>query len=67
MSYFYSILIFYIRLALREKAKELNIVSYLVADAGKTQIPSGTRTVLGLGPDTVERIDAVTRSLGLLK
>lgn len=38
----------------------------LVADAGRTQIAAGSKTVLAIGPDDARRIDAVTGSLKLL-
>lgn len=41
------------------------LYAYLVADAGHTQIPAGSRTVLGIfGP--ISEIDAVTGQLKLL-
>ncbi|KAI6239231.1 hypothetical protein M3Y99_00597500 [Aphelenchoides fujianensis] len=47
------------------QAKQLGIHAYLVQDAGFTQIPSGSKTILGLfGP--VELVDQVTGSLKLL-
>ena len=33
-----------------ESAKELGVVNYVVEDAGRTQIPAGSKTVCGLGP-----------------
>uniref|UniRef100_A0AC34QPA0 Aminoacyl-tRNA hydrolase n=1 Tax=Panagrolaimus sp. JU765 TaxID=591449 RepID=A0AC34QPA0_9BILA len=46
-------------------AKDLSLYAYLVQDAGYTQIPPGSRTVLGLfGP--VEVIDQVTGNLKLM-
>lgn len=47
-------------------AKELNIVEGKVRDAGRTQVASGTVTVLGLGPDTVSNIDKLVKHLKLL-
>ncbi|KAF8792703.1 peptidyl-tRNA hydrolase 2, mitochondrial-like [Argiope bruennichi] len=38
----------------------------LVCDAGRTQIPSGSRTVLAVGPDLEQNIDKVTGHLKLL-
>lgn len=38
----------------------------LVADAGRTQIAAGSKTVLAIGPDDSRRIDAITGSLKLL-
>ncbi|KAK6753415.1 hypothetical protein RB195_012792 [Necator americanus] len=46
-------------------AKDGGCWCYLVQDAGYTQIPPGSRTVLGIF-GTVEQVDAVTGSLKLL-
>ena len=40
--------------------------SYLVRDAGRTQIPAGTTTVLGIGPGPVDMIDQITGKFGVL-
>ena len=40
----------------REWADREGVVSYLVKDAGYTQVEPGTVTALGLGPDTEERL-----------
>ena len=53
-------------LALKKLADEKNITSYLVIDAGRTQIPTSSVTVLALGPDEDEIIDEVTGDLKLL-
>ncbi|KAF8382454.1 cox-16 [Pristionchus pacificus] len=46
-------------------AKDVGVCAYIVQDAGYTQIPPGSRTVLGLfGP--VQAVDAVTGHLKLL-
>jgi PTH2 family peptidyl-tRNA hydrolase len=48
-----------------KQAKDANLHAYLVQDAGYTQIPPGSRTVLGIfGP--VEDVDVVTGALKLL-
>lgn len=39
-----------IRLDMEQKAKEAGVLSYIVMDAGRTQIASGTKTVMALGP-----------------
>jgi PTH2 family peptidyl-tRNA hydrolase len=51
---------------LEKRAKEAGIVTTLVHDAGHTQIPSGSLTVLALGPDTEEQLQAITGELKLL-
>ncbi len=51
---------------LKEKAHHLEIVSIIVTDAGHTEIPAGTETVLGVGPAPSNLIDQVTGDLSLL-
>jgi len=51
---------------LKEKAHLLNIASVVVTDAGHTEIPAGTKTVLGVGPAPSNLIDQVTGELPLL-
>jgi PTH2 family peptidyl-tRNA hydrolase len=51
---------------LKKKAKELKIATYLVEDAGHTEIPAGTKTVLGIGPAPNNIIDQVTGDLPIL-
>ena len=51
---------------LKEKAELLRISTALITDAGLTQIPPGTKTVLGLGPAPDNIIDQVTGDLSLL-
>ena len=52
---------------LAERADELDIVNYVIQDAGLTEVPPSTVTAIGLGPDLAERIDKVTGSLPLIK
>jgi PTH2 family peptidyl-tRNA hydrolase len=47
------------------KAISLNINSYIVHDAGRTQIEAGSATVLGLGPAPKMVLDEVTGELKL--
>lgn len=51
---------------LKEKAERLGIVAEVVVDAGLTEVPSGTKTVLGVGPAPENLIDQVTGDLPLL-
>ena len=51
---------------LKEKAVRLGIAAHIVIDAGHTEIPAGTKTVLGVGPAPNNIIDQVTGDLPLL-
>ncbi len=51
---------------LERSLRSAGINCCLISDAGKTQVAAGSRTVLGVGPDTEDRIDAITRELRLL-
>ena len=51
---------------LKEKAEELNITVYMISDAGYTEIPEGTKTVLGIGPAPSNIIDKLTGNLPTL-
>ena len=51
---------------LKEKADELKIISHIITDAGYTEIPAGTKTVLGIGPAPSNIIDKITGNLQLL-
>ncbi|HJM44549.1 MAG TPA: peptidyl-tRNA hydrolase Pth2 [Candidatus Poseidoniaceae archaeon] len=48
------------------EARTLGLVSELITDAGRTEIPSGSITILGLGPGPRRLIDALTKELPLL-
>jgi len=49
-----------------ELIKNADIPYYLVQDAGRTELPKGTVTCLGIGPDEDEKIDKITNELKLL-
>ena len=51
---------------LKDKAEKLDIVTFIVIDAGHTEIPAGTKTVLGIGPAPSNLIDQITGDLPLL-
>ncbi len=53
-------------ISIQKKAKDHNLPHYLVRDAGRTQIPSGSITVCAVGPGNIDDIDKVTGSLSLL-
>lgn len=50
----------------KELAAKAGLNHALITDAGHTQLPAGTTTVLGIGPDDEKRIDAVTGELKLI-
>ena len=52
-------------MTLLAKARSLGLVSYVVADAGRTQIAPGSHTVLAVGPAPGSQVDLVTGGLKL--
>ncbi|CAK4032582.1 Peptidyl-tRNA hydrolase like [Lecanosticta acicola] len=53
-------------LLLQAQAVSLGLCAQVIHDAGRTQIASGSATVLGIGPAPKSRIDEVTGHLSLL-
>tara|TARA_Y100001934_G_C11578921_1_gene417978 strand:- start:39 stop:458 length:420 start_codon:yes stop_codon:yes gene_type:complete len=51
---------------IEQQAKHHQILTSKIHDAGHTQIPAGSYTVLALGPDEEEKLDALTGELKLL-
>jgi PTH2 family peptidyl-tRNA hydrolase len=52
---------------LQAQALSLGLVGEIIHDAGRTEIASGSATVLGIGPGPKSVIDQVTGSLRLLR
>jgi len=48
------------------RARKAGIICNLVTDAGHTEIPAGTETVVGLGPGPRVQIDKITGQLPLV-
>lgn len=51
---------------LQAQAMSLGLVAHIIHDAGRTQIASGSATVLGIGPAPKSVMDQVTGHLKLL-
>ena len=49
-----------------QQAKDAQLTTALITDAGHTVVAPGTRTCVGIGPDEEKKIDAVTGKLALL-
>ena len=51
---------------LRKQAITHGLPNVIIRDAGMTELPPGTLTVIGIGPAKVEAVDEVTKELKLL-
>ncbi|CAN6441203.1 unnamed protein product [Victoria cruziana] len=51
---------------LKDEAENVGLPTFVVADAGRTQISAGSRTVLVVGPGTKSTVDSITGKLHLL-
>jgi len=49
-----------------QQAKDSDLVTALITDAGKTVVEPGTITCLGIGPDEEGKIDSVTGNLKMV-
>ncbi|CAL5429216.1 unnamed protein product [Camellia sinensis] len=51
---------------LKEAAENIGLPTFVVADAGRTQVSAGSKTVLAIGPGSKASVDSITRKLRLL-
>ncbi|KAA8521844.1 hypothetical protein F0562_012534 [Nyssa sinensis] len=51
---------------LKEAAESIGLPTFVVADAGRTQVLSGSKTVLAIGPGSKASVDSVSGKLRLL-
>ena len=50
----------------QQLAKKEGLVAAIITDAGRTTVAPGTKTCLGIGPDSEELIDKITAKLKLI-
>ncbi|CAM8886295.1 unnamed protein product [Rhodiola kirilowii] len=51
---------------LKHTAESIGLPTFVVADAGRTQVVAGSKTVLAIGPGPKASLDSVTGKLRLL-
>ena len=49
-----------------QRAKDNDLVTAMITDAGRTIVEPGTRTCIGIGPDVEEEIDLITGDLKII-
>ena len=49
-----------------KNCKKLKLQYCIISDAGHTQIPQGSITVLGIGPDIGDKINSITGTFKLM-
>jgi peptidyl-tRNA hydrolase len=54
-------------LELQSRAMSAHLPVALIEDAGRTVVPAGTATCLGIGPSNSHAIDSITGALSLLR
>jgi len=54
-------------IALAQAAEKLQLPTYVIQDAGRTEVEPGTTTVLAIGPGAADVINQVTGQLKLLR
>lgn len=60
------IYLFIYRREIKELAKLNNVMVTSIRDAGKTQVESGSETVVAVGPASVDKVDKITGKYPLL-
>jgi len=53
-------------LKINQMAKDAGLVTAVISDAGRTVIAPGTKTCCGIGPDSIDDIDAICGDLKLM-
>jgi peptidyl-tRNA hydrolase, PTH2 family len=54
-------------LELQSRARSAHLPVALIEDAGRTVVPAGTATCLGIGPSNPQAIDSITGALPLVR